>query len=116
MEINFTELFATLGGFSAGIVVITQFFNNLFKVENSTWKQVMSWIVALVLACAGFVLQAGLFGDLGSLGEWQGWVRTAIVGIAGGLVSNGVYDINMVQEFVQWLFSFMKPRTSIINE
>lgn len=116
MEINFAEFFGTLAGFSAGVVVLTQFINTLFKVQKSGWKQAISWITAIVACVVGFLIHAGMFADYGALNEWQGWVKTIITGLAAGLISNGIYDIEPVRIIVEWIFSFIKKKPEVINE
>mgnify|MGYP003306963989 CR=1 FL=1 len=112
----FTEMFATFAAFAAGTVVITEFINKLFKINNSTAKQIMSWIMSVGLAVIGLVCQFGFFTEYGTTADWHAWVLTIVTGIGTGLASNGIYDIKFVHEFVQWLFGFMKPKTETVNE
>jgi len=55
--------------------------------------QLLSWIVALALAFAGYALQLGIFAGAGPI-----W--TAIYGLAAGLTANGVADITIVQSLL----------------
>lgn len=55
--------------------------------------QLLSWIVALALAFAGYALQLGIFAGAGPI-----W--TAIYGLAAGLTANGIADVAIVQSLL----------------
>lgn len=109
-------MFATFVAFVSGVMVLTEALNRLFKVERSGVKLAMSWIVPVVLAVVGFVLQLGFFADCGSIDAWQGWVKAVLIGFGGGLCANGLYNREEMWTFLQWLFgAFGKDRQNGSN-
>lgn len=87
--------FVSLAVFSAAIVLVAGWINRLLDARKFA-AQLVSWLVAI---CGGFIasfLGLGIFADLP---VW--W--TIIVSLAGGLVANGLYDIAIVQQFLQFL-------------
>ena len=61
-------MFATFVAFVSGVIAITEAVNKLFKVEGTTAKFIVSWVVAIGMACLGFGLQLGGSGDNGGGG------------------------------------------------
>ena len=121
MLTTFLTYFGTFVLFATGVTLVTEFINDLFKVPSKpdakiSPKQIVSWVVAITGACLGFVLQLGFFADFGTVNQWQGWVMTAATGFGAGLAANGIYDINMIYEALQFIFRFLKPKTKVINE
>ena len=99
-------MFATFAGFCGCVVMLTESVNKLFKVDSKTAKFVVSWVVSIGLACLGFVLQYGIFADLGAPAEWQGWVKTVFIGVFCAVCSNRTYDMNEIWRVLQIIFSF----------
>ena len=58
------------------------------------------------MACLGFGLQLGFFADCGNIDQWQGWVKTALIGIGCAVCANKTYDMNEIWTLLEWLFSF----------
>ena len=101
-------MFATFVGFVGGVMVLTEAFNKLFKVQGQTPKLIVSWVMSIGLAALGFGLQLGFFADCGAINEWQGWVKAALVGIGCGLCANGLYDRNEIWSLLEQIFSLFK--------
>lgn len=99
-------MFATFVAFCAGVVFLTEAVNKLFKVQGTLPKLIVSWVLSLGLAALGFALQLGIFADCGAVTEWQGWVKTALIGIGCALCANYAYDRNEIWTLLEWLFSF----------
>ena len=99
-------MFATFALFCTGVVGITETVNRLFKVDGKTAKFVVSWVVSIGMACLGFVLQYGIFADLGAPAEWQGWVKAVFIGVFCAVCSNRTYDMNEIWRVLQIIFSF----------
>lgn len=78
-------------------VALTTAINNGFKIENSTWKQVVAWIVGSALSVVAYFAKFVTMGDP----QWVGVIALCVVV---GLSSNGFYDINVIREFVNKLF------------
>jgi biotin transporter BioY len=85
------------------VVLISEFLKKTFKVEKSWLKQVLSWVVAVVLCLVGDWLNLGMFKDF-SL------ITTLAYGVATGLVANGVFDISIVQTLLNLLLNLLKKR------
>lgn len=111
---DFFAYFGTFAAFVAGVTTVTQFFKNLFKIETKKWKIATAYIVAVVGAIIGFCFQIGFLAEYGTIDMWQGWVMTIFTGAASGTAACGFYDINKVEEIVKWIWSFMKPKSSVI--
>jgi len=103
-------MFATFVAFVLGVMTLTEAVNKLFKVENGTAKLVVSWVLSLSLAAAGFALQLGFFADCGTPDMWQGWVKAALVGIGCGLCANGLYDRNEMWQLLELIFGIFKKK------
>lgn len=100
------ECFSTLASLSAISTYLTQQINNLFKVENASAKQVISWVVAIALSILGLVGGLGLFASYGAMTEPMSWVYTIITGFGIGLSSNGLYDINVIKQMLEFVSLF----------
>lgn len=108
-------MFATFVAFVGGVIAITELVNRLFKIENETWKLIMSWILSFGLAALGFCLQLGLFADLGDPHTWQGWVKTFFVAIGCAFAANKTYDTNEIWKLIQIIFSFFSPNGAAVR-
>ena len=93
---NFNTWFATLAGIAAVTVFVSGFFNTILGIGKKIWRQVMAWLVAIILVSAG-----NLF-NIGFVSEFP-WLTTLIYGLAAGLVANGFFDINIVKAILEWL-------------
>lgn len=109
MEVLIT-MFATFVAFVSGVIVLTESVNNLFKVQGSTAKLIVSWVLSLALAALGFALQLGFFADCGTPDQWQGWVKTLLIGLGCGLCANKIYDREEIWRLLQLIFSLFKKR------
>lgn len=110
MEGIILTMFATFVLFVAGVVSITDVFNKLFKITNKNAKLIISWFMSIGLAILGFVLQLGIFADLGTTDQWQGWVKTILVGLGAALAANKIYDRDEIWNLLQTIFPFIKSK------
>ena len=101
-------MFATFVGFVGGVILITEFINKLFKVENSRVKWIISWVMSIGLAIVGFVLQLGIFADCGTVDQWFAWVKVVLIGVGCAFAANKTYDANEIWTALEWLFSFFE--------
>lgn len=104
-------MFATFVAFCSGVVLITEAVNRLLKVEGSTAKLIVSWVLSLGLAALGFGLQLGIFADCGAVTEWQGWVKAGLIGLGCALCSNYAYDHEEIWTLLQKLFGIFGRKT-----
>lgn len=93
--------FSTLGGGSALNVVVTEMINSAFGVKTSWLKQLISWVCPMLLSILGFVFGFGIFGAYGTISSVSGWIYTVLTGLGLGLTSNGIYDIEWVQNIIK---------------
>lgn len=114
MEILIT-MFASFVGFVGGVILITEFVNKLFKVENSRVKWVISWVLSLVLAAVGFWQQLGFFAACGEITDWLGWVKAILIGVGCAFAANKTYDANEIWTALEWLFSFFNRNGKAIR-
>jgi hypothetical protein len=108
---NIMTMFATFVAFCAGVVLITEAVNRIFKVKGSTAKLIVSWILSLGLAALGFGLQLGIFADCGAVTEWQGWAKAELIGLGCALCSNYAYDHDEIWQLLQLLFGIFSPKS-----
>ena len=104
------ECFGSLGGIALLCSIISGYIIKWFNVksENRQWT---SWLVSVCITAVAVVL--GVFCDFGifetfTVGDWTSWLYAIITAILGGLLSNGIYDINMVQKVLDWIGAFPK--------
>ena len=93
---NFNVWFATLAGIAAVTVFLAGAVNTLLKISNKITKQIVAWLVAIILVVAGNVF------NIGFVAEFP-WLTTIIYGFAAGLLANGLFDISWVQAFLNFL-------------
>lgn len=103
-------MFATFVAFVGGVMFITEAVTKLLKVQGSTAKLIVSWLLSLALAALGFAMQWGFFADCGNVTEWQGWVKAALIGIGGAWCANGMYDRDEMWRLLEMLFSIFKKK------
>jgi hypothetical protein len=69
---------------------------------NSVWTQVTSWVISIVLSVGGWYL------GIAPVGE-PVWVSLIALGLMTGLISNGLFDLKTIREWIEKLFS-LKPK------
>jgi hypothetical protein len=74
-------------------------FNKLFNSSSKILKQVISWLIAILLSFLGWALKWGMFVGIE-------WYMVIVYGFACGLVANGIFDI----AFIKTILSFLKLR------
>ena len=103
-------MFSSFVLFVGGVIFLTEAINRLFKVDGSTAKLIVSWVLSIALAALGFGLQLGFFAQCGSIDTWQGWVKAALVGIGCGLCANKMYDREEIWRLLEQIFSIFKKK------
>lgn len=86
-------MIATLGGFAAGVMVVVGIIKRMFPSLHGIGTQIVSWAVSIAAALLFWWLQAGMFA--GML-----WYIALLYGFGGGLIANGLADINLVQGII----------------
>lgn len=103
-------MFSTFVLFVGGVIFLTEAINKIFKIQNNTTKLIISWVMSIALAALGFGFQLGFFADCGTPDQWQGWVKTALIGLGCGLCANKIYDRNEIWELLEKIFSIFKKK------
>lgn len=103
-------MFADFIAFVGGIILVTETINKIFKVQNSTAKLIISWVLSLAVAALAFWQQWGFFADCGDITTWQGWVKTALIGFGCGLCANNLYDREEIWRLLEMIFSMFKKK------
>ena len=103
MEINIVDYFKNLSALVPLVVLITDFLIRWLKVEKGWIKQALSWGISLLLCGAGVWFDIGMFVDL-PIGY------LLVYGIAAGLVSNGIFDIKVVQMLLDFVLQFIPKK------
>lgn len=105
---DWLNLFANINvwlGSLVGIAAVTVFLaaevNKLLKLEGF-WKQLMAWIVAILLMVVGNLVNLGFMAEMN-------WLHTIVYGVAAGFVSNGIFDLGFVRLVLQALKIEAKP-------
>lgn len=82
---------------------ITAFINEKFNL-NKVWKQVMAWIVSIVLVIGSYFLNLVSFNE-------PTYITVPFTGILVGLSANGIYDIPTVKNaLLNWFGIFNKSK------
>lgn len=86
------HFWATCAMLSSITVIIAGYFNALLNT-NKIWKQVVSWVISIILTVGGY------FAGTITLNE-PVWLTIILTGIIVGLSSNGIYDIPKIKELI----------------
>lgn len=81
-------LFGSLAGLAALVIPATGFVKKYLVTKAPT--QVLSWSLSVALAYGASALGLGLFAATGPVG-------TLVYGLAGGLIANGLFDVQLTQ-------------------
>lgn len=76
--------------------IITQILARFFKEPNTTWKWVITYIVAFGASVVGYLFNLGIFEPLNI-------IQAFVVAIGTGLVAGGLYEIPVVQAILERL-------------
>lgn len=105
-----TTMFATFVAFVSGIILIADFVNKLFKIENHNVKLILSWVLSLAVAALAFWQQWGFFAEMGDVATWQGWVKTLLIAFGCGLAANKIYDREEIWRLLQLIFPIIRKK------
>lgn len=78
--------------------------NRLFKIEKPWLKQLISWIISIVLAIVTWLIEPALI----VYGEPK-WLAIIAMAVIVGLSSNGIYDIPTIKNWINTWFE-KKPK------
>ena len=80
---------------AAVTVFLAAFLNTLLKTQGFV-KQLVAWIISILLLVVGNLLNMGFMAELN-------WLHTIVYGIAAGFISNGIFDLETVKAILRAL-------------
>jgi len=83
----------TFLAFVTAVTTLTSLIGGWFK-KDGWFKQKLSWFIAVAVAMLAWVLNLGLFDPVL-------WWEAILIGVCGGLVANGVFDIPALKELLK---------------
>ena len=93
----FTENFwATAASLGTVATMISGLINGWLN-PNKVWRQVIAWVVSIALTVGGYFLNLVVVAD-------PVWLTLTATGLIVGLVSNGIYDIPVIEAFIAKIF------------
>lgn len=100
---DISNYFISLAALLPLVVLITDLVVRWLKIQKSTVKQIVSWVISVLLCFFGMFLNLGMFADFSV-------VTTVAYGFATGLVSNGIFDIKLVQTLLDLILKFIPKK------
>lgn len=92
---NINLWLASLAGVAAVTVFLAAFVNTLLKTSGFV-KQIVAWIIAILLLVVGNLVNMGFMAQLN-------WLHTIVYGVAAGFISNGIFDLETVRAILRAL-------------
>jgi hypothetical protein len=102
LDPNIQNYFANLVGMAALTTLVVGVIKKLLKLTGFL-AQAISWVTAIALCYGGWLLKLGLFADITAA------YVPLIYGVAIGLVSNGIFNIEFVKAILR-LFRLEPPK------
>lgn len=97
-----SDFFISLAAMIPLIVFITGWLTKILNPSGAI-KQIISWLVSVVLAIIAWALNLGIFEPLS-------WYIAIVYGLAAGLGANGIFDIKLIQKILDIIF---KPKKAV---
>lgn len=95
--IDISSYFGSLALLASLATIISGYINtHALSTASGTIKQIVSWVVGVALAFVGSAKGLGIVADTNI-------VFTLLNGVAIGLVSNGIFDITLVQSVLEFI-------------
>ncbi len=106
---TFIEATSSLGGVALLVPIFVEFFKSIFDFKDKViWgikaARAVSWFFSILLSVVSYIAGWGYFGEL------TAWYMPVIAGLGVGLVSNGYFTIEMVQELLKIIFENLKSK------
>jgi hypothetical protein len=102
--LSFEGIFGTFAALVAAIPVIVQILRNvIFKTASGLVMQVISWIIGLLVALAGWYFKLGFLDGISV------WMALAY-GAGACLAANGIFDTGIVSLIIDSLFKLFKTK------
>lgn len=97
-----SEHFGSLAAIVLLVPLLTQLPKKWFNIKSPAWIQVTSWLISIAVCFFGWIFGLGLFATI------DVWWQVLVYGIAVGLASNGIFDIQIVKFLLNTIFSIKK--------
>jgi len=91
---NIPEYFTTLLGISTLVTLLVGFVKKWLKLTGF-WAQLVAWLMGIAVAYIGWIFKWGIFSEVIL------WYVPLIYGVAVGLVSNGIFNIEVVKSILR---------------
>lgn len=103
----FTQLnlyFGSLAGVAALSTVLAALLNGALKVTKKFVRQLVAWLVAIILIVGANLLNYGFAAEFSIL-------KSILYGLGAGLVANGIFDIPFVKVLLDTVEGWFQPKT-----
>ena len=101
MDLN--DFFVSLAALVPLILSISDFLIRLFKFEKGIPRQITSWVVSLAICGTGAALEVGFL-------TGATIPQVVLYGLAAGLLTNGIFDISLIQTVLDYIFKFLPKK------
>jgi len=102
MQLN--VYFGSLAGIAALTAFLAALLNGLLKVEKRFIKQLVAWLVAIILLIGANLLNYGFNAEFSIL-------KSILYGLGAGLVANGIFDIPFIKILLNTVEGWFAPKT-----
>jgi len=104
---SFIEMASTIGGVALLVPIFVEFFKTKFNLKDKIFwgiksTRAVSWGLGILFSYIGYFAGWGYFGELTHL------YMPLIAGLGVGLISNGYFTIEMVQQLLYFIFNTLK--------
>lgn len=101
---EYTSYFATFAALVALVPIVVEAFKRWFPKMNSTWTQIVSWIIGVIIVYFGWFFNLGCLMDLN-------WWQTLLYGIGVSLAANGIADTGIIE----WIVNLFCSKANILR-
>lgn len=105
LEFFTSNLWVIAMSIAAFTTLVTEAIGRYFTIKG-VWNQVVSWVVAIALTVATYFV--GTFDFV-----INPWISVPAVGLAVGLVSNGLYDVPTLKGWIKTIVGFFFPNKEV---
>jgi hypothetical protein len=92
-QLDLNSLFASFPLFCAGVVVITGLITAHIANLTSTWRSVLSWVIAAIIGFLGWWLKLGIFDGIDI-------IQVIFIIISFAVGSNVIYSVSWIRDLL----------------
>ena len=100
---NPSKWFVDIGAVTVLIAFIAAFVNGLLKIVKGFPRQVIAWLIGIILVTGSDLLNFGYAAEYPIL-------LAVINGFAAGLMSNGAYNVPWIKVLLEWIELKLNPK------